>query len=222
MSLRNTIFIFLLALPFVAQTQVEVTPTFRFNDGIYLTFEAFQRNQPTLGWKDYEKRSVTNPQSLVTQVDFIKHKDTEEYIDLNKIWGICLEGLPFVRIPKDSINKELATFAGLRVSGNISYYSYENRVEKEYDFAAYNPVNGRPFRKATISRMVNVFKEKIFSFETGEINNFERQNLDSLMQNDPQLRKVLNDLDTKGESYKEQLFQLLMSYNRRHPVFFKE
>ncbi|GAB5550463.1 MAG: hypothetical protein Sapg2KO_00540 [Saprospiraceae bacterium] len=222
MSLRNTLFVILLVLPWVAQAQVEVTPTFRFQDGIYLTFEAFQRNQPSFTWDDYEKRSVTNPQTLVTQVDFIKNKNTQEYVDLNKIWGICLEGLPFVRIPKDSINKELATFAGLRVSGNISYYSYENRVEKEYDFAAYNPFNGQPFRKATVSRMVNVFKEKVFSFETGEISNFERQNLGKLMQNDPQLRKVLNDLDTKGENYKEQLFQLLMSYNRRHPVFFKE
>ena len=209
-------------LPTIVRTQVEVTPTFRFNDGIYLSFEEFQRNQPAHTWDGFTKRAVTNPQTLITQVDFIKNKTSQEYIDLDAIWGICIEGLPFIRIPKDSINKELATFAGLRVAGNITYYSYENRVEKEYDFSAYNPVNGRPFRKATVKRSVNVFKEKIFSFEAGEIMNFGRQHLNALMQDDPQLLKVLKELDTKGESYNEQLFQLLMSYNRRHPVYFKE
>jgi hypothetical protein len=222
MSLRNSLFGLLICIPFVVQAQVEVTPTFRFQNGIYLTLEEFQYNKPALVWTDFEKRSNTNPQSLITQVDFIKNKETEEYIDLDKIWGICIEGLPFIRIPKDSINKELATFAGLRVAGNISYYSYENRVEKEYDFAAYNPFNGQPFRKATVSRSVNVFKEKIFSFEQGNMLNFERNTLHQLMEGDPQLQQVLKGLNIKEENYKEQLFQLLMSYNRRHPAYFKE
>lgn len=219
---RNTLFLVLLTLSCALQAQVEVTPTFRFNDGIYLSFEEFQRNQPAHKWDGFTKRLVTNPQTLITQVDFIKNKTNQEYIDLDAIWGICIEGLPFIRIPKDSIHKELATFAGLRVAGNVSYLSYENRVEKEYDFAAYNPINGRPFRKATVSRSVNVFKEKIFAFEKGVMMTFERKTLDALMQDDPQLRKVLSELNSKGETYKEQLFQLLMSYNRRHPVYFKE
>ncbi|MEO0340685.1 MAG: hypothetical protein AAF242_15935, partial [Bacteroidota bacterium] len=199
----------------------EVTPTYRFQDGIYLSFEEFQRNQPALKWDQFIRRSVTNPQSLITQVDFIRYRNSQEKLDINKIWGICLDGLPFVRIDKDSIHKELSTFAGLRLAGNICYYSYENRVEKEYDIAAYNPLNGEPFRRATVSRMVTNFVEKIFTFEEGGLKPFDKNNIYQLMEDDPELRGKLNELRPTEAEYQEKLFRLMMAYNRRHPVYFK-
>ena len=219
--LFNT-FLFVLCIGSVsAQNRIEVTPTYRFTDGIYLTFEEFQSNQPALSWSQFTRRSVVNPQTLIAQVDFIRYKNSQESLDLDKIWGICIDGLPFIRIPKDSIHKQLPTFAGLRLAGNVCYFSYENRVNKEYEFAAYNPLNGEPFRKATVSRSVSVFVEKIFSFSDGKIINFDRSSLRFKMLDDPELSKVLDQLRPVEDEYKEKLFRLLMSYNRRHPVYFR-
>lgn len=204
-----------------AQGGIEVTPTFRFADGVYLSYEAFQRNQPDLLWSDLIRRGVTNPETLITQVEYIKDKETMEELPLEDLWGICLEGLPFIRIPEDSIYKALTSFVGLRVAGNINYFSYENRIEKEYEIAAYNPLNGQPFRRATVKRPVTVFVEKIMDFETGQIYPFNEASLRQLMAKDPQLMTVLNELEAGEEEYEEQLFRLLMSFNRRHRVFFK-
>lgn len=207
---------------FLQAQQVEVTPTYRFQDGIYLSFDEFQRNEPSLKWDQFIRRSVTNPESLITQVDFIRYRNSQETLDLNNIWGICLDGLPFVRIDKDSIHKELPTFAGLRLAGNICYYSYENRVDKTYEIAAYNPLNGEPFRKATVNRTVAEFVEKLFTFEEGGLKSFDKSNIYNLMDDDPELRNKLNQLRPTEVEYQEKLFRLVMAYNRRHPVYFKE
>lgn len=204
-----------------AQNLVEVTPTFRFEDGVYLSYTSFQRNQPDLRWPDLVRRSITNPETLITQVEYIKHKETKGELPLDQIWGICIDGLPFVRIPKDSIYKDLSTFAGLRVAGNINYFSYENRIEKEYEIAAYNPLNGQPFRRATVKRPVMTFVEKVMNFASGQVYSFDKASLHKLMADDPQLLQVLQELNPQEEEYEEQLFRLLMSYNRRHRVFFK-
>lgn len=201
--------------------QVEVTPTFKFEDGVYLSYESFQRNQPDIVWSDLYRRSITNPETLIAQVEYIRDRESGEDLSLEEIWGFSIAGLPFVHIPKDSIYKELSAFVGIRVAGKIAYYSYENRIEKEYEIAAYNPLNGEPFRKAVVKRPVTVFVEKIIDFESGEIYDFEKVILSKLMSDDPQLLTVLEELDTTSDSFKEQLFRLLMSYNRRHRVFFK-
>lgn len=204
-----------------AQGGIEVTPTFRFADGVYLSFESFQRNQPDRLWSALIRRGVTNPETMITQIDYIKDKETMQEMSLEDLWGVCIDGLPFIRIPADSIYKDLSTFVGLRVAGNINYFSFENRIEKEYEIAAYNPLNGEPFRRATVKRPVTVFVEKIMDFETGRIYPFNEASLRQLMAKDPQLMTVLNELDAGEEEYEEQLFRLLMSFNRRHRVFFK-
>ena len=214
--------VFFLASIAATWGQVEVTPTFRFKDGIYLSFEEFQKNAPSLSWNSFVKRSATNPQTLITQVEYIRYKNSQEALDVNKIWGICMDGLPFIRLEKDSISKELTSFAGLRLAGNICYYSYENRVDKDYEISAYNPLNGEPFRRATISRTVTVFKEKIFSFEGGLVEDFSVPNLSKYMQDDPEILQLMQQLNPRGDEFQEKLFRLLISYNRRHPTFFKE
>lgn len=208
-----------LALP--AQSQQEVTPTFHFADGVYLSYQSFQRNQPDILWSELIRRAVINPETLIAQVEYIRRKDNKTELQMDNIWGICIDGLPFIRIHRDSIYKDLSTFVGLRVAGNINYFSYENRIEKEYDIAAYNPLNGEPFRKATVKRPVTVFVEKVMDFETGQIAPFNSASMSRLMSKDPQLLSVLADLDSEKEEYEEQLFRLLMSFNRRHRVFFK-
>jgi len=206
----------------VAQDRVEVTPTFRFKDGIYLNLEDFQSNTPGLAWDQFEKALVINPETLLSQVDYIRYKNSKERLDLSKIWGFSVDGLPFVRIPKDSIYKTLESFAGLRLAGKICYYSFESREERSYEIAAYNPLNGQPFRQATVSRSVNVFKEKIFLFEDGNALNFNRKHLEPFIKDDPELLGVLADLDVSDPEYQEKLFRLLMAYNRRHSIYFRQ
>lgn len=212
---------FFAVLTTVGLTAQEVTPNFDFADGVYMSYESFQRNQPDYSWADLYRRSITNPETLVAQVEFIRDRESGKELPLEDIWGFSIAGVPFIHIPKDSIYKKLSAFVGLRVAGNITYYSYENRIEKEYEMTAYNPLNGEPFRKAMVKRPVTIFVEKIIDFETGKIFEFDKPAMKQLMDDDPQLLEVLEELDTHSDTYKEDLFRLLMSYNQRHRVFFK-
>lgn len=199
--------------------QVEVTPTFRFKDGIYTTFEEFQRNQPSISWKDLETNLVTNPKTLLTQVEYLRFKQGQEVIDLEQIWGFSRGGVPYIRIPKDSINKPLSSFAALRLAGNICFFSYQTIIDKDLEVAAYNPLTGRPFRTATVQREVVVEREKILSFAIGEIRTFNSEQIQVLIADDPELIRILQTLS--GEDVADQMFRLLLAYNRRHPVFFE-
>ena len=83
-------------------------------------------------------------------------------------------------------------------------------------------MNGEPFRRATVNRTVTEFVEKIFTFEEGGLNPFDKKNIYQLIDDDPELRGKLNEIRSGDTEYQEKLFRLVMAYNRRHPVYFKE
>lgn len=197
-----------------AQDQYEIlTKNFKFEDGIYTNFEAFQQNQASISWDSVAPSLYTNPQTFITQVDYIIHK--KDSIQLDSLWGICLNGIPYIRLPKDSL-QELTHFAGLQVRGKICYFSYEKEVDYPIEMAAYNPLTGRPFRKAIITRSTRVKYEKMLHFDTGLIEDFEVTNFLKWIEDDPQLSDSIKELPT--EEAQEKLFKCLLIYDDRKTI----
>ena len=200
------------------KAEVDLTKNFLFKDGLYLTYESFKNNQPDLLWEETKASLHTNPQTLITQVFSIK-KDQEE-LSKNKLWGFCIDGLPFVRIePKDSLST-IVEYAALTWRGKICYFSFERNEEKEIEMSAYNPLTRKAFRTTTIKRKVKHWEEKMLRFDDGAIEDFTINNFKTWIADDPDLLFTLNKMDK--EKAEEELFQFLIDYSDRNVVFIKE
>ncbi|MEO1262531.1 MAG: hypothetical protein AAFZ15_27230 [Bacteroidota bacterium] len=213
--------IFCLPLVVSAQDSVQqvVTKNFQFKDGIYLSFEEFQKNSPSYLMDDLYVHSFTNPQTSLTQVDSIAHLKAEREIDADKIWAITSDGVPFIKIPQNEVHKELPTFAALKLRGKICYFTYPDYRIKKIPVAAYNPLTGRPYLKGEVERDQKVVVEKMLHFETGEVVDFNLDNFLKWIQEDRHLVETIER--TPVYEVEEKLFRLLLIYVDRHEVTIK-
>ena len=92
-------FIFLSILRGDAQNDNLVSKNFKFKDGVYLHFENLQRNQPSAIWDSVEARLATNPQTLQMYIELIKYKNRPDSVDLNKLWCVVIDGIPYSSTP---------------------------------------------------------------------------------------------------------------------------
>lgn len=199
-----------------AQDSLLVSKNFRFKNGIYMDLKAFQSNSPNYKWSDVKSDYFANPQTFLTSVNYIKLDENQE-LDLNTIWAICIDGIPYVRLDIEPYGKRMKTFAALKVRGKICYFTYQDKQTIKFPMSAYNPVTGRPFRTAMIERDFDVQVEKILHFETGEIADFTLENFRKWILDDPRLIQSINEL--KPEEVQERLFKCLLIYDDRNEVF---
>jgi hypothetical protein len=127
--------------------------------------------------------------------------------------------VPSIRIPASEIRRELPQFAALKLRGKICYFTYPDLRTKKVRLAAYNPMTGRPFRQGTVERQVEVFFEKMLSFQTGEVVDFNASNLADWIQDDPVLAETL--LELPESEREEKLFKTLLIYVDRNPVYLR-
>jgi hypothetical protein len=214
----------LIALPTQGATQtdsIQITKNFQFADGLYLSFTAFQRNQPDLTWEEVDAQVFTNPQTHEAKVAAIRllGKDPEEntFLAWDKVWGISKDGIPYVRLEEPGEKEELVTFAALRLRGKICYFSYRAVEVRDIEVSAYNPQTGRPFRTGIIRREFPVTREKMLHFESGVIAEFTLENFLEWIEDDPGLKESV--LELTDEEIQEKLFRCLLIYVDRHPVF---
>lgn len=198
-----------------------LSKNFQFKDGVYLSVQEFQNNQPSLTWEEVYAMVFSNPQNFMVQVQYIRRGRTDDapFINLQEVWGICLGGIPYVRLEKGAVDKSLTVFAGLRLRGKICYFNYENEVVKELEMPVYNPGTDIVFRKATVERKQTVVHEKMLHFETGEIAPFDAAHFKAWIDDDPRLVKTLEAMSS--EELKEKLFKCLLIYVDRNEVNIK-
>lgn len=210
-------FFFLAGLPVSGQVDsVHVTKNFRFNNGVYREFSDFQRNTPTWPWDSLFVVSATNPETFLTQVEYIRHKDGTA-LDLETIWGIVIDGIPYMRLPQGATPKPLTAFAGLRLRGIICYLSYEDVEEHLVEIRAYNPVTGVPFRKGKVKNKETVLREFMLHFKTGALAEFNQHNLVAWISDDARLAEAVAALPEA--ELDEKLFKGLLIYVDRYPVY---
>lgn len=208
--------VLLIASPLFAQTQL--TQTFRFESGVYLTFEAFQKNTPDIKAADIEGNFFINEKTKQAKVEYITLKSTQEKLDLDNMWGIVIRGTPYVKTTPNLPSHSLKVFASMEVRGNICYYAYDDIEEKEVTFRAYNPLIGKPFRTGKAMRKLPIIKEKMLRFATGEVADFNYQNLLEWAAAEPDIIQAMKSLGpVKAE---DKLFDALLLYNDKHPVNF--
>lgn len=205
-----------------AQDSTLLSKSFQFEDGIYLTFNALQNNQPTFAWEEVQTSIFTNPQTLLTQISEVLLPNGFEDIQLNtqEIFAISIAGVPYMKIEENEIKKDLTTFAALKVRGKICYFGFTSIQKRQIEMQAFNPKNGRPFRSSMIEREVEVFQEKLLDFETGVIENFTVDNFLKRIQKDDMLVQTMSEM-TPAERQKK-LFKCLLIFDDRNHFYFKK
>lgn len=197
-----------------SDSSIQVSKNFKFNDGIYRTFDAFQKNTPSYSWGKVHSEFFTNPKTLLTHVAFIEFKNKD--IELDSLWGICISGVPYIRVKRFS-TEESTVFVGIKLRGKICYFTYDDVQEVSFPISAYNPLTGHPFRTALINRQEPVIREKILDFESGLIKDMTVSNLLDWIADDHQLSASIRQLSPKEAQNK--LFKCLLIYDDRHPVY---
>ena len=156
-------------------------------DGIYYQFDHFQHNQPDIAWADVETNLVTSKFSLQTQIEFMRHKKTQQPLNLDSIWGIVVDGIPYVRLPKEAQKKSAMVFSGLTLRGKICYFQFEDFTEHKIPITAYIPETGQPYVTKNVVQKENITREKLLKFETGEMIDFTLSNFKNLIADDKDL-----------------------------------
>ena len=208
----------MIALPLFAFGQKDslglLTKNFKFEDGIYLSFEDFKQNEPSISWDSVYASLHTNPQNFITLVDTIQSKEKNE--KLNGLWGFSLAGIPYVNI--NVMNEAgLQKYVGIKVRGSICYYIMEEKYQQTETITAYNPLTGVPFRQADIVTEKEREKPFMMSFETGETVEFNQENFLDWIKDDEQLVKSVKNLSPQDRA--DKLFKSLLIYVDRNPVY---
>jgi len=194
-----------------------------------MSFEDFKNNAPTYKWNEVEAGVHSNPQNFLAQMYGLRVKAKEgkedgiqswRNIHLDSIWGISLDGIPYIRLSKEELNKENVVFAGMRLRGKICYYEYEEFITQKKEMSAYNPVTGHPFRTKNVDVKVKLIHKNMLHFETGERAVFSKENFKEWIKNDRQLYKTVNDLSP--QEVDEKLFKCLLIYDDRNLVKVKK
>ncbi|MFK7773598.1 MAG: hypothetical protein AB8F94_15720 [Saprospiraceae bacterium] len=208
---------------------VYLSKNFKFQDGIFLSFEDFKKNTPTYKWNEVLAGVHSNPQNFLAQMyglrvpkSEIKEGEEMEYenVDLESIWGISLDGIPYIRLSREELNKENVVFAGMKLRGKICYYEYEEFVIQKKQMSAYNPVTGYPFRTKDVDVKVKLIHQNILHFESGETAVFSKENFKEWIKDDRKLYQTVKDLSP--QEVEEKLFKCLLIYVDRNLVKIKK
>jgi len=216
-KISATLSLLFLKLAFLS-AQVDSLPLdadFRFQDGLYLSLQQLQANQPAYQWKEVEARLAANNDRYFAQMEYVRPRGLDP-IPLEEIYAIVLDGLPYLRLRDSTLSRRATSFAGLRIRGRLCYYTFESKQEKMVEIAAYNPLTGRPFRKASVKRDESVLAERVLHLPTGRRGTLSRGSLARLMSDDPQMVRTVEALPDEG--LEEKLYKCILVYDDRNPM----
>ena len=213
------LFIFAFILRGVGQKPTVITKNFKFRDGVYATYADWQSNKPTLVLDSLETNLAVNPKTFFMQMEFAKHKKTHRPIVLDSVWGIVVDGIPYIRLPRNELDKTAYCFAGLILRGRLCYYNYETIKHSQVPITAYIPQTGEPYITKKVAKEETIIREKLINYETGEIVDLSLNSFKKLIADDKELVTTVNDMKTN--ELKEKLFKCVLIYNDRNPVYLK-
>ncbi len=236
--MRRGIFIILVTFLTISLTgqdtereMVEFTPDFRFNDGIFLTFEQVKANNPISKAKiltsaDYNARDFFKQVFENDKIYFYDAMGIRQEISTEDIWGYSRNGILYVQIQ--------GGFNRITYVGNICHfvadittydrryygspYNYYDPYYSPYSYNYYSPYYSpyyMPYRPTTVSR--NELIQYTIEFETGKVIEYDLKNVELLLMKDPELYDEFMQLSRKKK--KQMMFLYLRKYNEKHPLY---
>ena len=193
---------------------IEYNKNFHFKDGIYFNFEQFKNNNPT-----NKNRIITNLdydaldfyEKLFEKEIIYMFDDfgVKQQIDIYNLWGFCNNGIVYINWETD--------FNRIAIIGNICHF-IANKTVYNTNYSPYNNYYYDPY--ATQTSTSQELRQYILNFETGEVYNYNYQNIEIILMSDPELYDEYHDLSRKKR--KKLKFVYIRKYNIRNPIFILE
>lgn len=210
---------------------VKYTSDFRFNDGIYLSFDQVKMNSPIPKAKlltsiDYNDREFFKKIMEMDKIYFYDNMGVRQEIARNTIWGYARNGVLNIQV-QENFNR--ITFVGSIchfVADITTYdsryynspYGYYDPYYSPYGYSNYySPYNsyGSPYRQSNMGR--TELKQYIIDFESGKVLEFDIDNTELLLMKDNQLYEEYVQLSRKKK--RELMFVYIRKFNDKHPLY---
>jgi hypothetical protein len=202
--------IILIFFPFVfanAQTdtigKIRYTSDFEFQTGIYMSFEEFKINKPSIS--DFRlSRKGNFSEGIILEAPW--DEDENKWCQVTSCWGYCDKGNIYISQQYASYFFRLQLIGAL-----IHYVGFEGYNYDYYDggYGAYNyymPTAATP-----------KFSEFFIDFKTGKKYIFTYKVFRNYLEvNDYELYEELQNTKRKRKMYTHFLFK----YNQKHPIYF--
>lgn len=198
--------------------EIKFTPDFKFNEGIFLTFNQVRNNNPVLKAR------------ILTAVDFndgnffkeVLDKDVIYYYDdygmrnevrKDNIWGYSRNGVLYIQLKDD--------FHRITIVGGICHFvafikTYEQRYYDPYFYRnSYYDYFRYPSRSRTYAK--TELHQYMLDFKSGKIMEYNRKNVGLALMRDAELHDEYMSLGRRKR--KQQKFIFIRKFNERNPIF---
>ena len=195
-----------------SQKVVQYTPDFEFKDGVYLSLLDFKSNHPIPVSKIVFKSNKDDKDFLKYVMDnnTFKYTDSlghEQEVKTNSAWGYCSNGAIYMNYGTD--------FNRVPLIGSICHFVASVLVRTGMNDPFYNQPFGMPQQQYTY-----VTQQFILDFESGNVLEFNVDNMAYILQRDQALYTVFMALKKKVK--RNSIFLYMRKYNEKHPVYFPE
>lgn len=179
-----------------------VYPNFHFNEGIYLSFEEFKANQPSISnFELLYKGGETY--LLIPCPDSIQDKKSC-YVE--NAWGYCKDRSVYMHQGYRNNYYRLQVIGAL-----IHFYVIEMNYYDPVMDHSYNGISSTPVRKVSN-------REMVMEWETGRSFEFVYKNFRIyLSEKDVELYQQLESAKQK----RKMIYFYMLKYNERHPVYIR-
>ncbi len=187
---------------------------FIFTDGIYLNKNDFKNNLPidkSQIISGIDPNDLTYFEQLVEQntIELFDRLGNEISVETNKIFGFCSDGTVYIN--------HNGTFSRVGIIGSICHFlgtkTVMNNVPNTYYGGYYNRYYSPTYRQtATIEP-----QQYLYNFETGDLLEYNPQNLEAMLMSDPAIHDEYAALPRKKKNAK--LFYYMRLYNEKHPIY---
>jgi hypothetical protein len=215
----------LMFIPLISTAQtdtssmVRYTPEFAFNDGIFLTFDQVKNNAPIpksrlITEVDYYDKDFFTKVLSGKYIYFYDFFGNRQDVKSSDIWGFSRDGILYILMDDE--------FFRITIIGRICHFvatvtTYENRYNdpyyyNPYYYDSYYRYGGYPSNTTT-----NETRQYLLDFNTGEVYDYNTDNLEVLLMKDPELHDEYSQL---GNKKKKQLrFLYLRKFNEKNPLY---
>lgn len=176
---------------------------FVFHDGIYLDFQAFRNNAPSVpmaALTTAQDQRVTDLASTNGKLFYPDSLGQSTRLDLDRTWGFCDKGIVYVRAGND--------FSRIGLMGTLAHLVFDATY---HNFDPYMYNGGSTY---------TVEEQRFLNMETGAFLTVTAGGIYQAISRDAILKEDFDALSRKQRNKPETVFLFMRRYNDRHPLYF--
>lgn len=192
---------------------IKYSTEFRFNEGIFISFEQVKTNSPVSKSKIQFKTESEDVDyyTKLFNLKNISYLEKEKIIEIptDKVWGFSKNGTLYIQQ-----NDELFRIPYV---GSISHFIanvvlYRDRFQDPFMYDPYMTAFPQPTYASKETRQF------LLDFSTGQIIEYNIQNVSAILMRDTELFDEYNVL--KKRKKRQLMFLYIRKYNERNPLYF--